>query len=147
MYILCSVVRPRTSRRGHVAMLPMTAQSCPEALHHLLNDESAISASACTVELPTVAVTESYQPLTSNLTKFPNGGVATEEDKQDAAAAVAEQQQCPQRIDTSAMDGIRTIACITILTNHWLEFYGRKKHGGMELQVRKSHGKKNPRAS
>jgi hypothetical protein len=40
------------------------------------------------------------------------------------------------RIDTSAITGVRVIACLAVLCQHWIQWYGKKSHGEIELQVR-----------
>lgn len=81
-------------------------------------------------------MTESYQPHpTKPIVTTKEEGKADATGPSDAAAA----QQLPsrtQKIDTTAIDGIRAIACVTIATNHWLQWFGEKKHGSIELQVR-----------
>ena len=39
-----------------------------------------------------------------------------------------------ERVDTSPLEGIRALACAVIAANHWLLWYGKKKHGAIELQ-------------
>ena len=115
---------------SHVAAT--SVQSCPEDLQH--------SRESSCVSLATVAVTESYQPLPIAATTTTKDGAALDaaDAKASTAAADAKQpsSQRSPRIDTAAIDGIRTIACVTIATNHWLQWFGEKKHGSIELQVR-----------
>ena len=39
-----------------------------------------------------------------------------------------------ERVDTSPLEGVRALACAIIAANHWLLWYGEKKHGAIELQ-------------
>ena len=38
------------------------------------------------------------------------------------------------RVDTSPLEGVRALACAIIAANHWLLWYGEKRHGAIELQ-------------
>jgi hypothetical protein len=38
------------------------------------------------------------------------------------------------RVDTTPLEGVRALACAIIAANHWLLWYGEKKHGAIELQ-------------
>jgi hypothetical protein len=39
-----------------------------------------------------------------------------------------------ERVDTTPLEGVRALACAIIAANHWLLWYGEKKHGAIELQ-------------
>jgi peptidoglycan/LPS O-acetylase OafA/YrhL len=39
-----------------------------------------------------------------------------------------------ERVDTSPLEGVRALACAIIAANHWLLWYGEKRHGAIELQ-------------
>lgn len=75
---------------------------------------------------PSVAVTESYQRGAD--------APSADHDSRDAVKPRPPNVAKPERVDTTPLEGIRTVACAIIAANHWLAWYGRKKHGSIELQ-------------
>lgn len=75
---------------------------------------------------PSVAVTESYQRGAD--------APSADHDSRDAVKPRPPNVAKPERVDTIPLEGIRTVACAIIAANHWLAWYGRKKHGSIELQ-------------
>jgi hypothetical protein len=127
IYILHPIRLPAPTMMPPSTPMPLTttavhASSCPEDVQQQRRGSSAVS-------LATVAVTESYQPLPTK----PSGKEGAEVDAAEAEAAATYKKS--QRIDTAAIDGIRTIACVAIACGHWLSWYGEKKHGAIEVQV------------
>ena len=73
-----------------------------------------------------VAVTESYQ--------LGADAPPADQDSRDAVKPRPPDAINAKRVDTTPLEGIRTVACAIIAANHWLAWYGRKKHGSIELQ-------------
>lgn len=114
--------------------LSVQARSRPNDLQDKLQ-----RASSGIAPLASVAVIESYQPHPINPSKIE----ATKESLGADVSAAAErtQENSSRRIDTTAIEGVRALACLAVATGHWLSWYGEKKHGSIELQVREvAHG-------
>ena len=80
------------------------------------------------------ALVESCPPTepTSPVAAFPEP--VKGEAKAPTLETAASSSRTKERIDTAPLEGIRALACAVIAANHWLLWYGEKKHGAIELQ-------------
>ena len=97
---------------------------------------TAVQTQSRPTDLSSAALNESHHASHPNQTlpghSAVGSPVAVTESTTAASKAVG---QRPDRIDTAAIDGIRTVACVVVASNHWLAWYGEKKLGHVELQV------------
>ena len=116
-----AVLTPRASPRAAPAALARAAADDPGgSRRHPPDDADDWGA----VDDASRAVTESYHPGATTTT--PPDAPAPKSAKDSTAPA--------RRVDTSPLEGIRTCACAVIAANHWLSWYGEKRHGAIELQ-------------
>ena len=119
------VLTPRASPRAAPAALARAAADDPGgSRRHPPDDADDWGAVDVGLDDASRAVTESYHPGATTTT--PPDAPAPKSGKDSTAPA--------RRVDTSPLEGIRTCACAVIAANHWLSWYGEKRHGAIELQ-------------